>query len=57
MIIGMDSQDGLFYTGTIIWMGAIMIWFFGGVIIRHVTGIPLKFGYGGWYVPRSRRRK
>lgn len=56
MVVDNKKDYGLFVPGMIIWIGAIMIYFFGGMIIKYVTGIPLKFGYGGWYVSRRQRR-
>lgn len=43
--------------GAIIWIGTIAAWFLSGVIFSHVTGIPMRMGYGGWYVPYRRRRR
>lgn len=47
----------LVLAGAVIWMGTIAAWFLSGVIFSRVTGIPLKMGYGGWYVPYRRRRR
>ncbi len=56
MIIDNENEHGLFVAGAIIWIGIIVIYFLGGVIIRCVTGIPLRMGYGGWYVYRRYQR-
>jgi predicted ABC-type exoprotein transport system permease subunit len=43
-------------SGTIIWVGTIICWLLAGWITREVVGIPLKMGYGGWYVQRKKSR-
>lgn len=43
--------------GAIIWFGAIFVYFLWGIIIEIITGIPLRFGYGGWEIRRNRQRK
>jgi hypothetical protein len=40
--------------GVTIWVGAIVCYFFSGVIVREVGGIPLSMGRGGWKVRRTR---
>jgi hypothetical protein len=45
------------------WLGWVgMAWFIGRILVTvvwgiwwsHRTGTPLRWGYGGWYVPRRR---
>ncbi len=58
LIISQDDDSfGLFAPGAIIWIGTILIWFLGGIIVGQITGIPLGFGYGGWYIKRSRQHR
>jgi hypothetical protein len=47
----------LLLAGAIIWMATIVAWLLSGIIFSHVTGVPLRMGYGGWYVPPRRRRR
>jgi len=42
--------------GAIIWCGTLLLYLIDGIIFRETTGIPIRMGYGGWYIPRSRRR-
>jgi len=46
-------------TGLMIWGGTIIIYFVGGIIIKEITGIPMRFGYGGWetYSPKGHNYK
>jgi hypothetical protein len=39
-----------------IWCGTILLGFLSGLVGGMVTGIPLRFGYGGWEIKRRRRR-
>jgi len=55
--IGKDNQNNIFLTGGIIWIGTIVIWFISGIIVKEVTGIPLRMGYGGWYIHRPRKKQ
>jgi len=57
MAIGIEYGHGLFVAGAIIWIGVIVTYFLAGTIIRHVTGMPLRMGYGGWHIYRRRRRR
>lgn len=48
------ASDGYSIAGWIMWGGAIICWFFSGIILREVGGVPLSMGYGGWAVRRGR---
>jgi hypothetical protein len=48
------TRDVFTYSGMMIWIGTIVSYFLGGVIVDIVAEIPLKMGYGGWYVDRRR---
>lgn len=54
-----DKVSGLTISGGIIWFGTIICWIISGWLARYVAGIPVKMGYGGWYVhrPRGSRRR
>lgn len=41
----------------IVWFGSIAIYFLAGVVSSTTTGIPMKFGYSGWYVNKTRKIK
>lgn len=43
--------------GAIIFFGVLVSYFVQGVIGREVGGIPLRMGYGGWYVARRQGRR
>lgn len=52
------SEVSLFNTpGMIIWIGSILIYVVFGIVIQLITNLPLKIGYGGWFISRSRKRK
>ena len=42
--------------GAIIFVGIVVSYFVSGVVGQEVGGIPLRMGYGGWYVARRRGR-
>jgi hypothetical protein len=50
-----DNSELWSYPGMIIWIGSIISYFAQGVVIREITGIPLKWGYGGWYINRRKQ--
>lgn len=56
-LIALVLGNELTTSGAIIWFGAIFVYFLWGVIIELFTGIPLRFGYGGWQVRNKRYRK
>lgn len=58
MFIGQAIEDdNYFWSGLTIWVGSLFFYVLNGVIIREITKIPLRMGYGGWYVShRSGRR-
>jgi TM2 domain-containing membrane protein YozV len=49
------GEDVWSWPGLTIWGGAILFYFFNGVMVREITGIPLRMGYGGWYVARRKQ--
>jgi len=51
------SKDMFVIPGMMIWVGSVVSFFFVGWIIQLVAGIPLRMGYGGWYVPRRRPKR
>ena len=57
--VGSKVKDNGLYSlpGAIIWIGAILFYFTSGVIVRSITSIPLRFGYGGWAVWRKTQRR
>ncbi|MEX6689679.1 hypothetical protein QTN47_19395 [Danxiaibacter flavus] len=57
-LISFLVKDSLFsITGGIIWLGTIAVYVLCGIAINTIAGIPMKMGYGGWYVPKSKKRK
>ncbi len=52
----LEGEDVWSWPGLIIWGGAILFYVINGVVVKAITGIPLRMGYGGWYVARSKRR-
>jgi hypothetical protein len=50
-----DGEDVWSWPGLIIWVGVILLYLINGWIVRAKTGLPLRMGYGGWYVARTRR--
>lgn len=50
------ASSDLNIVGSIIWFSALISYFLWGIIISFITGIPLKFGYGGWVVKRKSGR-
>ncbi len=65
LFIGMANEGDetvyllFFVPGAIISGGIIVLYVAAGVLAQKITGVQLKFGYGGWYVPRlgERRRR
>jgi len=55
---GQLAKDNDIYTlsGCIIWVGLLFFYFLNGIIIQNVTGIELRMGYGGWYIPKKRNK-
>jgi hypothetical protein len=51
------SKDVWWIPGAFIWVGSILFLLVGGCIVRGVAGIPLRFGYGGWYIPGRRQKR
>lgn len=51
-----EENNDILTTGLIIWIGEIIIYFIGGIIVQWVTDLPLKYGYGGWYISRKSRK-
>lgn len=43
--------------GSIIWFSALISYVLWGIVISLITGIPLRFGYGGWTAERKRTSK
>ena len=41
----------------VIFLGTIVHYVIAGIVFQRRTGIRLKMGYGGWYVPGRRRRR
>jgi hypothetical protein len=55
-LITMLSDDPLFKTpGMIIWIGTLFIYVLSGIIVWSITDLPLKMGYGGWYISHRQR--
>lgn len=57
IIMMLDGKNELFLPGAIIWIGEIVVYFLGGIIVEYITGIPLRFGYGGWQIDFRRKKK
>jgi hypothetical protein len=58
LFVGLKDTTGHFaLAGMIIWFSGIAAYFIFGVIGRHIAGIPLRMGYGGWYVHRPRKKR
>lgn len=58
ILIGTGEENNyILTTGLIIWIGVIIIYFIGGIIVQWVTDLSLKYGYGGWYISRKPRHK
>lgn len=56
-LIAIYSEHELFKTpGMIIWFGSLSIWILSGIIVSIIADIPLKMGYGGWYISHRRRK-
>ena len=43
-------------SGMIMWVGAIICYLISGWLAKHVAGITLEMGFGGWRKPNFRRR-
>lgn len=56
-LVAMVSEGIFFAAGAIIWVGIIVIYFIGGVFVRNLANIPLRFGYGGWQIYRRGKSK
>lgn len=58
VVITHRERDSMYaIPGWIIWGTALFAWLAAGMIARHVGGIPLRMGYGGWTVHRPRSRR
>jgi len=58
LVITSDKEaDTYSIAAWIIWGGTILRWFLCGIIVSVIGGLPLKMGYGGWYVPRPRSNR
>ena len=43
--------------GLLIWSGVVVCYLLSGEIFQHVTGVPLRMGYGGWEFRRPPKRR
>lgn len=48
-----SDYDSIERAGFIIWFGTMIIWVFGGRVVKFFTGIPLRMGAGGWFVDKK----
>ena len=55
MVAVLVDRPGFSLPGAVVFLAAMVGYFAGGVIVQVVAGIPLRMGYGGWYVARRRR--
>jgi hypothetical protein len=53
----LEGEDVWSLPGGIIFGGALLFYLVNGWVMRAMTGVPLRMGYGGWYVARSKRRR
>jgi hypothetical protein len=54
-----DAPSWLMIVGPValaVYLGRILLTFAWGIWFQAKTGRRLRFGYGGWYEPRRRRR-
>ena len=59
LIVGIDSETEPNYfviSGGIIWFGSIIILILSGIITKLITDLPIKWGYGGWYIAPKRKK-
>jgi type IV secretory pathway TrbL component len=52
-----EESSGFTTSAWTIWGGTIICFLVNGWIVREVAGIPLRMGYGEWYVARSRKAR
>ena len=58
LMLGLEKErNGFSISGAIIWIGTIVCWLIAGWIVREVAGVPVRMGYGGWRVHRTRNRR
>lgn len=57
LVAMISKNEGITLVGTVIWFGAFGIYLFYGLVAKSITYLPLKMGYGGWFLPRPRKRK
>jgi hypothetical protein len=44
-------------SSALIWFGQVATYILYGLIASFFSGIPMKFGYGGWYIYQPKKQK
>lgn len=57
ILVFQGKEEIYLYPCIIIGLGAILAYFFSGVIVREITNTSLWFGYGGWKIRYHKRRR